>query len=313
MISKRGYWEEDAMSKTNATFIEACEYLHMTHFGLFLRFKTEKNSNDDILRVLTAVGSVLSLIGIIPVFITAALFKQWRNRTGNIILLNFCAAITLQVILTFCSYFVNRDGTACKVVGALLHYAILSEFCWMLVVAILEYKRFVIVFNKPQSGGLLKHALIGWGIPSLPVIITLSISTENYKMNSHKLCYVTEQYFLYGLILPVILILIHNLVIFVGILYSISQTNIPHVEKNYNYKLEIFLAILLFFMLGLSWVFGIVGALGGGIFFTYLFCITATIRGFVLFSFFIAGNKETRMMWKKRVKNYIDSNATRTT
>ncbi|KAF2888099.1 hypothetical protein ILUMI_18074 [Ignelater luminosus] len=311
MISKHGFWEENTLSKANATFIEVCEYHHMTHFGLFLRYKSENNSNDDILRIITAVGSVLSLIGIIPIFITAFLFKQWRSRIGNIILLHFCTAVTLQVILTFSSYPVKEDGTACKVVGALLHYTILSEFCWMLVVAILQYKRFVIVFNKPQSGGLLKHLLIGWGMPLIPVIITLSISPENYKMNN-RLCYVTEYYFIYGLVLPVILILIHNLVIFVGIFYSISQANIPNVEKSHNYKLEIFLAVLLFFMLGFTWVFGIVGALGGGIWFTYLFCITATIRGFVLFSFFIAGNKETRKMWEKRVKHYIDSNVTRT-
>ncbi|KAF2879295.1 hypothetical protein ILUMI_26877 [Ignelater luminosus] len=58
-------------------------------------------------------------------------------------------------------------------------------------------------------------------------------------------------------------------------------------------------------LIGMTWIFGIIGAFGGGVVFTYLFCIVATLRGLVLFLFFIVGNKETRLMWNKRYVYYL--------
>jgi hypothetical protein len=61
-------------------------------------------------------------------------------------------------------------------------------------------------------------------------------------------------------------------------------------------------SVLLFFLLGLSWVFGLLA--GFSTVCAYLFCITATLQGFVLFLFFVLGEKKSRHYW-------IQSSATR--
>jgi hypothetical protein len=67
-------------------------------------------------------------------------------------------------------------------------------------------------------------------------------------------------------------------------------------------------SVLLSFLLGLSWVFGLVAHLS--ILFAYLFCITATLQGFVLFVFFVLGKKQSRAYW---VKSSTERNFTTST
>ncbi|KAF2881436.1 hypothetical protein ILUMI_24722 [Ignelater luminosus] len=310
LISRYGRWRTVIPSEIHKNFIEYCEFFHLTHFGLFLRMDGGGGTPGNAFEVLTITGSVLSLIGIIPIFLTAFLYSNWRNRTGNIILLNFCAAITFQIFVTFAVYATKSDGVACKIVAACFHYSVLSEFCWMFIVAYLEYRRFVVVFNNPKPHFLKKVLLFGWITPLLPVVITVSISPDNYTFDKPaSVCHIAKLYFFSLFLLPIILILINNLVIFIKIIYSLSKPNeeLKEIKQSRNYKFEILLAILLFFILGFTWIFGIIAMLGGGSLFSYLFCTTATLRGVILFLFFIVGNKETRLFWSKRSRYYVDN------
>jgi len=62
------------------------------------------------------------------------------------------------------------------------------------------------------------------------------------------------------------------------------------------------MSVLLFFLLGLTWIFGLLAMLPMGVdawrtTFAYLFCTTATLQGLALFLFFIVWEKKTRTMW----------------
>jgi hypothetical protein len=59
------------------------------------------------------------------------------------------------------------------------------------------------------------------------------------------------------------------------------------------------LVVLLFFMLGLTWIFGIFSELDFGVVFVYLFCSTATLQGFIVFLFFIVFNANTRYLYSR--------------
>jgi hypothetical protein len=62
------------------------------------------------------------------------------------------------------------------------------------------------------------------------------------------------------------------------------------------------LAILLFFMLGLTWTFVFLSELDFGEVFIYVFCIMATLQGFVMFLFFILFNTNTRYLYSRALK-----------
>ncbi|KAF5308654.1 hypothetical protein FQR65_LT06115 [Abscondita terminalis] len=171
-----------------------------------------------------------------------------------------------------------------------------------------SYRRFVTVFNHKQKRLLGKCIIFGWAVPFIPVLVVLSIAPDKYQLNSYGYCYVVEDYFMYGSVLPILIILFINTLIFVAIMWSIwNQKSEEYRHNKTNNKLEILLAVFLFFTLGLTWFFGIAGAVGGGIWFTYIFCLTSSIRGVILFMFFILGNKELKMLWQKKYYYYFEN------
>ncbi|KAF5299453.1 hypothetical protein FQR65_LT01033 [Abscondita terminalis] len=292
MISKYGRWAFDNSSFNKSTDVEFCEFYHTTHFGLLL-INTSSNIpsyHEKYLQILFGVGSSLSLFGIIPIFLTAIFHKPWRRRPATKILIQLCLTIVIQTSLLFLSDLVTKDGVLCKMVGVFLHYIVLAEFCWMFVIGLLQYRKFVVIMKPPPSNVLQMSSLIGWGVPIVPIFITLAISTDNYAFINKKFCYLHEKYVILFMLLPITVMYLANVYIFVRIFYSISRVNAGSVVKVKHFKAEIFLAILLFFILGLTWIF--------------VDCIYQRVR-FVIF--FIVRNKEVRHLWVKETNAYLDS------
>lgn len=316
---KRGVWSDIGgyRVEANQSHVVQCEYSHLTPFALLVL--TEKEvanetafvmSLDDsdphyaALNVITIVGTVFSIVGIALVFLTAVLFDQWRSKIGTKILLQLAFVILLEVVLTQVADMHNlKSSTACVVVGVILHYIVLSKFCWMLVFAVLQYLRFVKVLGSQPSRLLLKTAILGWGLPVLPVVVTLATFSQSYSAGNFMFCYPKGLALALGLLLPITLIVVFNLVAFVYIMYKVVSSSGKFENTNRNQKQsQMFLAILLFFMLGVPWLFGLLIELFAGTwvyyFCAYMFCITATLQGFVLFVFYILLNNEVKSKWR---------------
>ncbi|KAF5295135.1 hypothetical protein FQA39_LY13286 [Lamprigera yunnana] len=309
MISKYGRWAFDNSSYNKSNTSDYCQFYHTTHFGVFLlnTYQDFSPTHEQFLQILSGIGSALSLLGIIPILVTACIYKKWRRRRATTILIQLCVTIVVQTLLQFLSELITEDDIFCKIIGVGLHYIVLAEFCWMFVIGTLQYRKFVVIMKPPPSNILQVSAIIGWGMPLFPVFITLSISTDNYSLIEEKFCYIIESYFLFFMLLPIILMFVANLYIFIRIFYAIHRVNKTSVVTVKNFKAEIFLAILLFFILGLTWIFAFVSFIGGGLVSTYLYCLSASVRGLVLFLFFIVRNKEVRHLWIKRTRNSLDN------
>ncbi|KAK4883167.1 hypothetical protein RN001_006486 [Aquatica leii] len=301
MESIHGHWLIEQKPKVLGNFSEyrLCEYSHVTHFSLLVLGENTNisSTHKKALDIITAVGSGLSILGMLGVFLTAALFRVYRATNGVVI--NFSIAMTAQIILLFIADSVNNNKTACTFFGALLHYIVLAQFFWMLTIAVLQYQRYVIIFSSPPSHIVAKACIFAWGTPLLPVIIIVAISTENYGENSNGLCYAVGQYFTFGVLLPISLIILVNVMIFLRIMISVAgsrRIKVHHDRTNMS-VLQLRLAFMLFFLLGLTWGFGLLASIGGSVVYSYLFCLTATLQGFVLFLFFIILNEKTRLLW----------------
>ncbi|RZC36850.1 7tm 2 domain containing protein, partial [Asbolus verrucosus] len=219
---------------------------------------------------------------------------RWRSNSGNLILLNFVFAMMLQLGLFYVSSLINKnsdDYLLCTVIGVVLHYSIISEFCWMFVIAVLQFKRFVEVLGGPPKWILLKGCFCGWILPLIPVAAVFLWNPNNYVNGNVGLCYPSDLGLYLGVWLPVSIIVVINFVIFLFIVYSVvhRKTECGDVVNN-EMMFQWRLAFLLFFMLGLTWAFGFLSELDYGEIFVYLFCATATLQGFVMFLFFIVFN-----------------------
>jgi hypothetical protein len=297
-----GAWKSDSNGEEISSLIE-CQFWHTTHFALLLLDEDRYEDNLNVLDWMTTVTCALSFFGLSGIILTAVLFKRWRTNTGNQLLLNFAFSVMLLIVVFYVSYNIkeySEDFVQCITIGVLLHYSVVAQFCWMLVIAFLQFQRFVVVFGETSRYVLLKACLFAWGFPLVPIIFLLSFDKENYVNGNVGLCYPSGYGLYLAVWLPISLAVVMNLVIFMYIMKNVinKKTECSAVGSDdavYQWRL----VVLLFFMLGLTWIFGIFSELDFGVVFVYLFCSTATLQGFIVFLFFIVFNANTRYLYSR--------------
>jgi hypothetical protein len=298
--SVAGSWRSDSQGENISSLI-LCQFWHTTHFGLLLLDGDKYDDQLNILEWITTINCAMSLFGLCGIFFTAILFKTWRTNEGNQILLHFSSSIVLQIAAFYASNTINQHSLLCIIMGATLHYSMLSQFCWMLVVSSLQFIRFVVVLGGTPNHALLKACLFAWGLPLLPVMSVLISDDNSYASGKVGLCYPSGYGLYLGVWLPVSLIVCVNLVVFVCIMQNVIQKKVESCGGNNDTVYHWRIALLLFFMLGLTWVFGFLSEFDFGVVFVYLFCSTATLQGFVMFLFFIVFNANTRCLYSRAI------------
>ncbi|RZC36319.1 7tm 2 domain containing protein, partial [Asbolus verrucosus] len=261
--STAGLWLDDSESKYLSSVIN-CEFWHATHFALLLL--DQDKFHDNALDWITNINCAISMVSLFCIILTAILFKKWRRNTGNQILLNFVFVIILQIGLLYVSGIINQnsqDDVLCTVTGLVLHYSVLSEFCWMLVISFLQYKRFVKILEGSPKRILFKACLCGWILPLLPVISVYVLYPDSYTHSKVRLCYPSGAGLYLGVWLPLSIIISVNFIVFGYVMYSVvyKKTECDNVGNN-EILLHWRLGVLLFFLLGLTWTFGFMGQLG---------------------------------------------------
>ncbi|XP_002073902.3 uncharacterized protein LOC6651029 [Drosophila willistoni] len=309
-------WASDGITISGSNEdVVICQLTHLTPFAYLVGYNFTVDDNIEVnikeiheqaLDIITVTGCSLSLMGICGIFITAAAFHNWRQKASSKVLLQLSAAIALQmIILCFVNteklslhLIINEIVPSCVAIGAFLHYSVLVQFFWMMLIAYLQFKRYVQVFGQSRPKRfLLKSAAICWGLPLIPVLLVVILDRDSFSKGG--ICYPSGYALYFGIILPITAIIIANFVIFCLIIYNILRgpaTPIRHTEKPILIS-QIRLSILLFFLLGFTWCFGLLSAMRAGIVFSYLFCLTATLQGFVIFIYFIILDPVTRRMW----------------
>ncbi|XP_017774147.1 PREDICTED: G-protein coupled receptor 126 [Nicrophorus vespilloides] len=326
--NKSGRWSSNGGNymDSNDQEFSKCAFTHLTHFALLIMSQKllvhedqewphfedyfgDIEDHDSALNIITIIGCALSLFGISGIFLTAVCFRKWRQKAGTKILLQLSITISLEIVVVHIadSKYLPNATWGCNAVGICLHYVVLSKFSWMFVSAILQYIRFVKVFAVLPPRIVLKAMIFGWCIPLLPVTLVVSFMPNNYNLGVQNFCYPTGLGLYLGIFAPIVLIVTANLIVFTLVMKNVLENRIEGCGKSRNMlKLQFYLAILLFFMLGIPWVFGILAEwLEHSILqlmFVYLFCLTATLQGFVLFIFYVLLDKDTRTMWKRIFK-----------
>lgn len=301
----------------NNSLYHICSFSHLTHFSLLrIMLPNEISPVDDrIMDFIFYLGDAITVMGISGIFATAIMFKRWRRKQGTIILLNLSVAILIEVLLmqaTDTKILFAPQG--CGVLGIFLHYIIISKFCWMLVYSFLQYMRFVRVLSVLPEYIVLKSVIFGWGFAIIPVTIVNIITRSAYTQKKYNFCYPTGVYLYLGTLMPVLIIVCINTYVFIAIMREVTFKNVEsHGSKENIHKLQVQLAILLFFVLGVPWLFFVFANLIPvswiQISLAYFFCVTSNIQGFILFLFYVVFNNETRVAWmtyigKSRSKSF---------
>lgn len=294
----KGRWSlEEIQQQVNGSYT-ICEFDHLTHYAILVNDKTSDELGLDIA---TIVGTCLSFVGILGICLNAIVDYKWRQIPSSIVIVCFSITIGLQLILLYLAD-ILKNYEVCVPIGIALHYTVLSEFCWMLVIAVLQYKRYVQVFYNHMNHLVAKSAIFSWGVP-LPIVVTTYVIDPTTHKENPNLCYPSGIMLISFVISPVAVVLLINCIIFVLILKSICiRKTKAYGGKDNESHLQVLLGILLFFLLGISWVLGVAVALDGTMTFVmYLFTLTTSFQGFVIFMYFVLLND------KAKLKRYLIS------
>lgn len=140
IIPYRKLYNNDSFTLVNQTLILCSAKFSLNHTreatpALTPAAEDQKPPNDSlVLRIITYAGFSLSIISLLFLLMTYFLFAELRTYPGKKVMHLSCALIAMQSV-----YFVSDpdivSSAVCAVMGALLHYFVLTVFFWMSVIA----------------------------------------------------------------------------------------------------------------------------------------------------------------------------------
>ncbi|KAL9891698.1 uncharacterized protein ACN2A1_007634 [Glossina fuscipes fuscipes] len=246
---RRGVRVVDSIDGQSLQDYVLCYSNHLTPFSYLMGGIFERPNTKNVvlitlrhikaLDIISMIGCSASLIGLLCIWFTALLIKNWRSLSSNKVLLHLCAVLTL-IILTFIAINLNcvieqlmANSTYCVIMGAFLQYIILVLFVWMLIIAILQYQRFVIVLGivRPKYY-ITKSAIVAWSLPLIPTLYVALTIPESYVptyeqwIRNSGICYPTGHGLNFGVVLPISIVVTINIGVILYIFYSLCRARL---------------------------------------------------------------------------------------
>ncbi|XP_070552443.1 adhesion G protein-coupled receptor L4-like [Ptychodera flava] len=296
-------WRDEGceVSDSNTTHT-ICHCYHMTNFALIMDIHDIKDIipvvHHDILSVITYVGGTLSALACV---LSICIFEYFRLTFERIrVHENLAVAIgTTQIV-----FLVGIDKTdkeyVCKLVAALLHYFLTALFLWMMIEGISLYVALVKVFDR--SNNIKKYMALGWGAPLLVVMVAVGIFYNEYGTGGS--CWLPTETLLVVFAPTATLVLFFNVFVLSVVIRIMSRTKTVRTKRQ-EFQLSPFKAglkatLVLFPLLGTSWVFGFLSINTNTLLFTYMFVILNSSQGLFFCVAHCILNPDVKNAFKRR-------------
>ncbi|XP_071854190.1 uncharacterized protein [Apostichopus japonicus] len=292
--SNKGCW---LVEQTNEFIV--CHSDHLTHFAVLMDF-TGHGGESAALDILTKIGCVLSIAGLLITIITFVAFRTLRNSRHRQILINHCISLLLLYIV-FLAGIDSNISFVCMASAILLHYFMLTTMFWMAVEAHNMYMYLVKVFQRDVRRFILKASILAWGVPLLITTASVLSSYEQYK--SEEYCFPNPGINLYlSLLLPICLVMVHNFVIFSMVVCRLVFTDVAGKAVTQSRKQQLVTrlqnAMCMSVLMGLSWSLGLLVVAHPTFIFQLLFCIVNSLQGLAVFILFCVRVSDVRTAYK---------------
>ncbi|GJQ80457.1 hypothetical protein Trydic_g12355 [Trypoxylus dichotomus] len=252
------------------------------------------NKYSPLLKFFRIFGSTLSIIGVMILFATALMLKNWSKTRFYTIQLTII--LTLQITFFLIE---TQIGAIPQIAFFIFYYSILCQFFWMSLIGYVQYIRYIKVFQSKQMGRV-KSLIIGWLLPAAIITVSVLYYFDCFKC---KLCHKNKEIFMFFVLIPVGLVVIINLIVYALVMMSIwSNKNGESLPS--DRKLKIRASVLLPFLMGITWIF--IFALIAP--WSWLFVIGLLLihlilpsQALVLCIFVVLLDKATKEQWKAQI------------
>ncbi|XP_038052047.1 uncharacterized protein LOC119724848 [Patiria miniata] len=303
-----GDWSSDGC--TYAGFKDGriiCHCYHLTNFAVLMGMKDESLPPvaQFLLDFISAVGCALSIGGVSLTLFTFVVFGNLRATRSRQILMHLCMALLCLYVAFLAGIDATNNGAICTAVAAVIHYFTLASMCWMGVEARNMYLLLVRVFKGRESRFMLKACTFAWGTPLIIVAVTFGVTFPmgTYRHDDFCFLYVGPAQY-YGLLVPIALVLLHNLVTFVLVVRSLVKNDMGDAVNKQRTQLQklssrLQNAVCMSVLLGLSWAFGFLSITLGTFVYQLIFCLANSVQGFLVFVLFCVRSTDVRKAWRK--------------
>ncbi|XP_026317038.1 latrophilin Cirl isoform X4 [Hyposmocoma kahamanoa] len=272
-----------------------CACSHLTNFAVLMDVHGVAlgAKHEMALRLLTFIGCAISAIALLAAIIV---FQCFRNMKSDRVLIhkNLCACLLIAEVVFMCGIDQTQDRILCGVIAGLLHYFFLAAFAWMFLEGFHLYAMLVEVF-EPERPRARWYCASAYLAPALVVLASAAAFPAGYGTSRH--CWLsTDRLFVMSFVGPVALVLAANWICLSMVIYMMchhSTVSIKAKENSKLYKIRVWLnsSLVLAFLLGLTWTFGLLYLNEQTVGVAYAFTILNSLQGLFIFIFHCLQNE----------------------
>ncbi|XP_071523911.1 latrophilin Cirl-like isoform X2 [Panulirus ornatus] len=292
-----------------------CECDHLTNFAVLMDVHATPLAypHQLALSIITYVGCVISIVCLLLATIVFHAFRGLKSDRTTIHK-NLCVCLLIAETVFLAGVNQTDKPVVCGVVAGLLHFFFLAAFAWMFLEGFQLYVMLVEVFEAEKPRARWYYAA-AYGFPA--VVVAVSAVVDPFSYGTHQACWLrADNYFIFAFVGPVIAVIIANSVFLSMSLFIMCRhTNISASIKNkehtklasvseaeesaffakiQNHATWVRGAIVLMFLLGLTWTFGLLYLNQASVVMAYIFTVLNSLQGLFIFIFHCVQNDKVR-------------------
>ncbi|XP_076803112.1 adhesion G protein-coupled receptor E5-like [Clavelina lepadiformis] len=321
-------WLTDGCCLNISAETPECLCNHLTNFALIV--KTENVPVDFALNLVSDVGCILSIVGLVITIMVHVLKRELLRRRPAKIIIFISANLCVSYLIFIVGISQTENKVTCYAISALLHYFLLVTWCWMTVYSYDMYLSLVKVFGRNESKFLRCMSLFAYGAPLVVVALTMGTAVGYFDRNQQNLLcngvpdplatsyYIAENlcwlrgYSLYlGFLLPMGLLLLYNGTIFVLVFREITVKRVQSSASKQTTSQRLTLALTMSVFMGVTWVFGYLVLISNDYLYlritSWIFAILNSLQGFGLFILTSVRRAESRRVWWNPIQDKVAS------
>ncbi|XP_041983506.1 latrophilin Cirl isoform X2 [Aricia agestis] len=272
-----------------------CACSHLTNFAILMDVRgiALGAKHELALRLLTLIGCAISSIALLAAILV---FQCFRNMKSDRVLIhkNLCACLLIAEVVFMCGIDQTQDRILCGIIAGLLHYFFLAAFAWMFLEGFHLYAMLVEVF-EPERARARWYVAGAYAAPAVVVLGAAAAYPQGYGTDKH--CWLsTDRMFMMSFVGPVAIVLVANWICLSMVIYMMchhSTVSIKAKENSKIYKIRVWLnsSVVLAFLLGLTWTFGLLYLNEQTVGVAYTFTILNSLQGLFIFIFHCLQNE----------------------
>ncbi|CAH0762138.1 unnamed protein product [Bemisia tabaci] len=305
------YWSDEGchVALTNNTHT-VCQCNHLTHFAILMDVHTTDlmAPHQVALQIITYIGCIISILCLMLAVITFQIFRGLKCDRVTIHK-NLCACLLIAELLFLVGISRTDQQFLCGAIAAALHFFFLCAFAWMFLEGFQLYVMLIEVFEAEKSR-VCWYYTFGYGVPLLIVLTSCLIDPLSYGTNRY--CWLrADNFFIFSFVGPVVIVILANVVFLSMAIYMMcrhSNTSVTMKSKEHSRlasaRAWLRGAIVLVFLLGLTWTFGLLYLNEESVIMAYIFTVLNSLQGLFIFVFHCVQNDKVRKEYRKLVRQH---------